>query len=92
MKTKVLCIIAGAVLAMSVSSTAAAAGADEGAIKPSAESDKPKAVATAKEPGNGNGHVPGAQQNKMKHCNEEAKKKELKGDERRAFMSACLKG
>ena len=92
MKTKVLCIIAGAVLAMSVSSTAAAA--DDGATKPSAESDKPKAVAAAKEPGNGNGngHVPGAQQLKMKHCNEEAKKKELKGDERRAFMSSCLKG
>jgi hypothetical protein len=94
MKTKVLCIIAGAVLAMSVSSTAA--GADDGATKPPAESDKPKAVADAKEPGNGNGngngHVPGAQQLKMKHCNEEAKKKELKGDERRAFMSTCLKG
>jgi TolA-binding protein len=91
MKTKVLCIIAGAVLAMSVSSTAAA-GADDGAAKPSADSDKPKAVAAVKEPDNGNGHVPGAQQNKMKHCNEEAKKKELKGDERRAFMSTCLKG
>lgn len=90
MKTKVLCIIAAAVLAMSVSSTAA--GADDGATKPSAEGDKPKAVAAAKEPGNGNGHVPGSQQNKMKHCNEEAKKKELKGDERRAFMSGCLKG
>jgi hypothetical protein len=32
------------------------------------------------------------QQNKMKTCNAEAGKKELKGDERRAFMSACLKG
>ena len=64
MKTKVLCIIAGAVLAMSVSYTAAA-GADDGAAKPSADSDKPKAVAAVKEPDNGNGHVPGAQQNKM---------------------------
>ncbi len=32
------------------------------------------------------------QQNKMKACNVEAGKKELKGDERRAFMSHCLKG
>jgi hypothetical protein len=32
------------------------------------------------------------QQNKMKACNAEAGKKELKGDERRAFMSNCLKG
>lgn len=32
----------------------------------------------------------GSQQNKMKTCNAEAHKKELKGDERRAFMSDCL--
>jgi hypothetical protein len=32
------------------------------------------------------------QQNRMKSCNEQAGKKELKGDERRSFMSACLKG
>lgn len=35
---------------------------------------------------------PHDQQNKMKYCNAEAGKKQLKGDERRAFMSACLKG
>ena len=33
----------------------------------------------------------GSQQSKMKTCNDEAHKKELKGDERRAFMSECLK-
>jgi psiF repeat-containing protein len=33
-----------------------------------------------------------SQQNRMKACNVEAGKKNLKGDERRAFMSACLKG
>jgi hypothetical protein len=33
---------------------------------------------------------PTAQQNKMKTCNAEAGKKELKGDERKAFMSSCL--
>jgi psiF repeat-containing protein len=32
------------------------------------------------------------QQSKMKSCNEEAGRKELHGDERRAFMSSCLKG
>lgn len=34
----------------------------------------------------------GSQQNRMKTCNAEAAKKQLKGDERRAFMSSCLKG
>lgn len=37
----------------------------------------------------GSGH---SQQNKMKYCNVEAGKKALRGDERRAFMSSCLKG
>ena len=31
------------------------------------------------------------QQNKMKTCNADAKTKELKGDERKKFMSECLK-
>jgi hypothetical protein len=35
---------------------------------------------------------PGAQQNRMRSCNDEAGKKDLHGDERKAFMSACLKG
>ncbi|MEI7456370.1 MAG: PsiF family protein [Nitrosomonadales bacterium] len=33
----------------------------------------------------------GAQQDKMKGCNAEAKADALKGDERKAFMSKCLK-
>ncbi|BAQ72307.1 phosphate starvation-inducible protein PsiF [Pseudomonas protegens] len=32
-----------------------------------------------------------AQQNKMTSCNAEATAKSLKGDERKAFMSTCLK-
>jgi hypothetical protein len=32
------------------------------------------------------------QQDRMKRCNAEAGEKALKGDERRAFMSTCLKG
>ena len=31
------------------------------------------------------------QQSRMKTCNAEAKAKSLKGDERKAFMSSCLK-
>lgn len=90
MNTRLLCSIAGAILALCASTTAAAN--DPPAAAP--ETDKPKAVAAAKEQ-----PVPVApegglttQQNKMKRCNEDAKKKELKGDERRAFMSTCLKG
>ena len=33
----------------------------------------------------------GAQQEKMKGCNAEAKTSAMKGEERRAFMSKCLK-
>lgn len=33
----------------------------------------------------------GAQQNKMKGCNAEAKSQALKGAERKAFMKTCLK-
>src|SRR5688500_12647573 len=32
-----------------------------------------------------------AQQQRMKSCNAQASKKDLKGDERKAFMSECLK-
>ena len=32
-----------------------------------------------------------AQQERMKSCNAQASKKEMKGDERQAFMSKCLK-
>jgi len=32
-----------------------------------------------------------SQQSRMKSCNEDARTKDLHGDERRAFMSACLK-
>lgn len=34
----------------------------------------------------------GSQQNRMRTCNEEAGRRALHGDERRAFMSTCLKG
>ena len=34
--------------------------------------------------------APTAQQQKMTTCNAEAKTKELKGDDRKSFMSSCL--
>ena len=37
-------------------------------------------------------HEPNEQQVRMKTCNEEAGRKHLSGDERRQFMSSCLKG
>ena len=37
-------------------------------------------------------NTPSAQQNLMKSCNADAKTKALKGEERKQFMSACLKG
>ena len=33
-----------------------------------------------------------AQQERMKACNDKAGDKKMKGDERKSFMSACLKG
>lgn len=36
--------------------------------------------------------APATQQDKMKSCNADAKTKALKGDERKKFMSSCLKG
>ena len=33
-----------------------------------------------------------AQQQKMKDCNKQAADKKLKGDERKKFVSSCLKG
>lgn len=34
----------------------------------------------------------GAQQERMKRCSQEAREKTLKGEERKQFMSGCLKG
>ncbi|AGZ33399.1 phosphate starvation-inducible protein PsiF [Pseudomonas sp. SWI6] len=39
----------------------------------------------------GQGFAATAQQEKMKTCNAEATEQALKGDERKAFMSKCLK-
>lgn len=60
--------------------TAAEAKADaKPAAKPAASAATPAAA-------------PATQQDKMKSCNAEAKTKALAGDERKKFMSSCLKG
>ncbi len=51
-----------------------------------------KAAAPAKAEAKSTAAAPVKQQDKMKNCNAEAKTKALKGDERKTFMSACLKG
>ena len=38
-----------------------------------------------------NAPAPGSQQERMKKCNAQAKERALKGDERRVFMSSCLR-
>ena len=52
------------------------------AAKATASAAAPAAAAAA----------PATQQNKMKTCNADAKTKALKGADRKAFMSSCLKG
>lgn len=51
----------------------------------------PKAVATHEKEGERHEPAEGTQQYKMKVCAGEAHEKGLKGDERRAFMSNCLR-
>lgn len=51
-----------------------------------------KAGAAADAKPTASAEAPATQQNKMKTCNADAKAKELKGAERKAFMSSCLKG
>ena len=68
--------LAAAVAALGLAATPALGESPKAAEKPAKE--EPKAAE-------------GSQQNRMKTCNAEAAKKQLKGDERRAFMSSCLK-
>ena len=74
-------LAAVAVIAMLFSISVAVAAEGERPAAPKApalaEADKPQPQMT--------------QQERMKMCNQQAAKKSLKGDERRAFMSACLR-
>ncbi|HUP97000.1 MAG TPA: PsiF family protein [Usitatibacter sp.] len=102
MKSKFLWLV-GCAVVWSLSVTAALAESDKRAGDKSAactreardlkgEEHHRFVVDCLKRDGNGNGDGHHSQQNKMKHCNVEAGRKELRGDERRAFMSSCLKG
>ena len=77
MKKTAACIAAACLLLASPAATAEAAKAAEKPVK-----EEPKPAADGSHP----------QHSRMKTCNAEAAKKQLKGDERRAFMSSCLKG
>ena len=96
MKSKTLWLVGAAAVWCLAVTTAAAEGtkadrlaectAEARALK---GEERERALAACKEGGeNGNGH---SQQNRMKACNVEAGRKELRGEERRAFMSSCLK-
>ena len=63
-------------------------------VKPAAKVEaKPEAKPAAKVEAKPEAKAePVKQQDKMKSCNADAKAKELKGDERKKFMSSCLKG
>ncbi len=93
MTLRSICILAGALVALA--SLPAAHAADKPANGQEAKclqdakglkgEERDKYLAECPKP-------MGNQQNKMKTCNAEAKAKDLHGDERRAFMSTCLKG
>ncbi|MGE0358455.1 MAG: PsiF family protein [Burkholderiales bacterium] len=67
---------------------ALAAAAALTALPAHAADGSARAAAPAPKAGEG---APTTQQDRMKKCNAKAKEKALKGDERRAFMSSCLK-
>lgn len=92
MKSKTLWL-AGAAAVWCLAVTAAVAEGTreercEAAAKGLKGEERERSVAACVRASTGNGH---SQQNRMKACNVEAGKKELRGDERRAFMSSCLK-
>ena len=76
--TKLFCVLVAAFLA----------AASLNAIAQDKKTDKPQAEkSTKKEPS----AAQKRQQERMKACNAQADDKKLKGDERKKFMSGCLK-
>ena len=96
MKSKTLWLVGAAAVWCLAVTTAAAEGtkAERGAdciaeARALKGAERERALEACKEgEGSGAGH---SQQNRMKACNVEAGRKELRGEERRAFMSSCLK-
>lgn len=100
MKTRTLVLVGAAAVWCVAVTTALAEGAktavaqhDEAACVQAAKKlkgeERDKALAECEKPVH-TGHL--TQQEKMKVCNVEAGRKQLHGEERRAFMSSCLKG
>ena len=99
MKSRTLWLVGAAAVWCAVASTAAAEGtrAERGAdcsaeTKGLKGEERERALAACQKEHEGEGGSSHPQQNRMKACNVEAGRKELRGDERRAFMSSCLKG
>ena len=94
---KVILSVAVSLFAASLAPAAFAAGAQQNKMKEcnasagELKSDERKAhmkeCLSAKPANKGS-----TQQEKMKSCNKEAGEKALKGDDRKKFMSGCLKG
>jgi len=75
---KLMCLAACALAALAFAPAAGAEGQPQ---------DEPKAEGGKGAPR----QAEESQQDRMRRCAHEAKEKELKGDERRSFMSACLR-
>jgi hypothetical protein len=95
MKSKTLWLVGAAAVWCLAVTTAAAEGTKADRVADcTAEArtlkgeERDRALAACKEEGEQGSH---SQQNRMKACNVEAGRKELRGEERRAFMSSCLK-
>jgi hypothetical protein len=84
------CLSKDYVLKSDAAAGVAAAPATPATPATSAASAKPAAAATPATPATP--AATSAQQDRMRGCNADAKGKGLKGDERKKFMSACLKG
>jgi hypothetical protein len=97
MKSKTLWLVgAAAVWCLAVTTSVAAQGtkSERGAdciaeAKALKGAERERALEACKEGEGGTTAHP--QQNRMKACNVEAGRKELRGEERRAFMSSCLR-
>ena len=76
-------------MAMAQTAAPAAAPAKDPAAAPAAAAPAAAAPAAAAPAAD---KKPTEQQNRMKTCNAAPQAKTLKGDERKAFMSTCLKG
>jgi hypothetical protein len=93
MRLSIQAALAAAIAALAFATPAPANDAPAPAAQKTADAtqDSKEAKPDVKREGDARAvHEP--QTHKMIRCNEEAGKKQLRGEERRAFMSQCLKG